>query len=178
LAAKNQDGVGLIFSEHKFSWNSYLAAFWENSFWCKSIDNKYLLIKKQTWAFKIWQNLFQNFNFQPISKTFTTFEASFDYLIFVEIFCSKIQKSGFFEDDVIFEKTIVFLLALFVIWGKYWFRVEKNEKNIGDFHYLGLFMAKKHIFNEKKISVCNAPGPLPSPSPLNAKFAYSLDQKI
>jgi hypothetical protein len=29
--------------------------------------------------------------------------------------------------------------------------------SIGDFHVLGLFMAKKHDLSEKKISVCHAP---------------------
>jgi hypothetical protein len=41
----------------------------------------------------------------------------------------------------------------------------KMKKNIAHFHVLGLFMAKTQA---KKISVCDAPMPLPLP--LNAKF--------
>jgi hypothetical protein len=46
-----------------------------------------------------------------------------------------------------------------------------KKKNIADFHVLGLFMAKKHDLNEKKISVCHAPLPL-------KKFVSTLAQSL
>jgi hypothetical protein len=45
-----------------------------------------------------------------------------------------------------------YLLASFKIWGKYWFRVGKNEKNIA----LRLFISEKHDLSENKISVRHA----------------------
>jgi hypothetical protein len=45
--------------------------------------------------------------------------------------------------------------------GKYWFGVEKNKKNIADFHVLGLFMAEKHDLSDNLFSVCHVPLSLP-----------------
>jgi hypothetical protein len=69
-------------------------------------------LEKPIWDFEVRQNgrkvqngkfCSQNFNFQPVSKNLTAFEASF-----LKNFFSKIQNSGFFEDDVIFEKKSTF----------------------------------------------------------------------
>jgi hypothetical protein len=40
------------------------------------------------------------------------------------------------------------------------FVMRKTKKKIAGFHVLGHFMAKKHDFSDKKISVCHAPLPL------------------
>jgi hypothetical protein len=44
---------------------------------------------------------------------------------------------------------VIFLLATYGICGKYWFRDEKNDFFIPDFHVLGLFMTKKHDLSDK-----------------------------
>jgi hypothetical protein len=83
--------------------------------------------------------------------------------------CSKktkyIPKKFFFPRWRIFSKwRLYFLLATYGIWGKYWFRDEKNVIFNADFQVLGLVMAKKHGLSDKKISACHAPLPC-------AKFA-------
>jgi hypothetical protein len=69
---------------------------------------------------------------------------------------------------------MLFLLATYGIWGKFWFRVEENEnKIIADLHVLELFMAKKHDLSEKIIfSVMRR-----CRWTQNMCHAYSLDNK-
>jgi hypothetical protein len=55
--------------------------------------------------------------------------------------------------------------------GSIGFVMRKVKIFFADFHVLGLFMAKKHVLSEKKISVCHAPGPL------NAKFVPRLQPR-
>jgi hypothetical protein len=67
------------------------------------------------------------------------------------------MKDCLFRDFLIFDG----FLEVFTchIWNmrEYWFRVEKNEKEIiADFHVLELFMANKHDLSEKKISFCQS----------------------
>jgi hypothetical protein len=49
--------------------------------------------------------------------------------------------------------------------------VMRKMNFFADFHVLGLFMAKKHDFNDKKNSVCHAP------LPLNLKFVPRLQPR-
>jgi hypothetical protein len=56
----------------------------------------------------------QNLNFQPISKDLNALYAtSFYYLTFMEKPCFKNPKSGFYEDDIIFEKKSIFFKQSF-----------------------------------------------------------------
>jgi hypothetical protein len=50
--------------------------------------------------------------------------------------------------------------------------------SVGNFHVLGLFIAKKHDLSEKKISVCQAPLPL-NATPLKArKLKFRLPESF
>jgi hypothetical protein len=75
-------------------------------------------------------------------------------------------------------QTIVNYLFTCHIWNIREVLVSCREKwnfFIGNFHVLGLFMAKKHDLSDEKFSVCHAP--LPLPLPLNAKFVPRLQPR-
>ena len=56
-----------------------------------------------------------------------------------------------------------FLLASYEIWESIDFVSKKKIFFFAYFHFLGLFIDKKHDFGEKNFSVCHAPLPLPVP---------------
>jgi hypothetical protein len=62
-------------------------------------------------------------------------------------------------------KKIYFYLPHMEYEGSIGFVMRKMKFFIGEFHVLGLFMAKKHDLSENKFSVCHAPLPSPLPSP-------------
>jgi hypothetical protein len=81
------------------------------------------------WRLKnIFLILLSNFNFQPLSKNLTAFEASFYYLTFIENnFFSKIQYGGFFKDDVIFEKKSTFFKRVVPTLNSTLFKSQKSK---------------------------------------------------
>jgi hypothetical protein len=146
---------------------------------CETISWK---IDSVVTAYEEKKSSFTAYNFYCESSTISRFEAyKSSILANISKKCTYTNRLAHHQkqtiDLVCHEKTRIFTCH---IWNMREVLVscrEKWKKFIAGFHVLGLFMAKKLDLSEKKISVCHAPGPLPLPSPLNAKFVPRLQPR-